>query len=130
MHVKTTFLYGFINLLVYVDIPKETESASNRDMIYKLLKALYGLKQLPRLWYKRLSSFLLERLGLRQINADYSIFVTNASLDKPVVSTFVDDIKIMAPKESGIIEQVKSELISTFLIVNIGPVSFYLALKV
>lgn len=99
-------------------------------MVCKLLKALCGLKQSPRLWYERLSSFLLERLGLKRINADHNIFVTTAGLDGPVVSTFVDDIKIMASKESGMIERVKSKLTSAFSMVNMGPISFYLGLKV
>ena len=67
---------------------------------------------------------------MKQINANYSIFVTSAGLDGPVISTFVDDIKIMALKESGMIEQVKSELTSAFSMVDMGPVSFYLGLKV
>ena len=104
MDVKTAFLYGLIDQLVYVEIPKGTESDKNRNMVCKLLKALDGLKQSPRLWYKRLSTFLLKKLGLKRINADHSIFVTIAGLDGPIVSTFVDDIKIMAPKGSGMIE--------------------------
>lgn len=100
MDVKAAFLYGLIDQLVYVEIPKGTESATNRNMVCKLLKALYSLRQSSRLWYKRLSNFFLEKLGLRRINADHSIFVTNAGLDGPVVTTFVDDIKIMAPKGS------------------------------
>lgn len=73
MDVKTAFLYGLINQLIYVEMPKGTETNATRDMICKLRKALYGLKQSPRLWYERLSSFLHEKLGLRQINADHSI---------------------------------------------------------
>lgn len=99
-------------------------------MICKLLKALYGLKQSLRLWYEKLSDFLLQKLKLARINADHSIFITLAGLDKHVVSTFVDDIKIMSPKDSGIIARVKSELATTFSIVNMEPISFYLGLKV
>lgn len=113
MDVKTAFLYGLIDQLVKVEIPKGFAEA-NRDMVCKLLKALYGLGQSSRLWYERLSGFLLEKLGLKRINADHSIFVTKAGLDEPVVSTFVDDIKIIAPKESGMIERVKQELTSAF----------------
>lgn len=87
-----------------------------------------GLKQSPRLWYERLSTFLLEKLGLKRINADHSIFVTDAGLDGPVVSTFIDDIKIMAPKESGMIERVKAELASAFSMADMGPISFHLGL--
>lgn len=130
MDVKTAFLYGLINQLVYVKIPKKIESASNWDMVYKLLKALYGLKQSLYLWYERLSSFFLKKLGLRQINVDHSIFITSIGLDGPVFSTFINDIKIMAPKNSRIIEQVKSELTSAFSMIDMDPVSFYLGLKV
>lgn len=52
MDVKTAFLYGLIDQLVYVQIPRESEDATNKRMVCKLLKALYGLKQAPRLWYK------------------------------------------------------------------------------
>lgn len=130
LDVKIAFLYGLIDQLVYVEIPKGSETEANRDMVYKLLKALYGLKQSPRLWYEQLSGFLLEKLGLMRINADHSIFVTKEGLDGPIVSTFVDDIKIMAPKESGAIDRVKQELTSAFSIVDMGPISFYLGLKV
>lgn len=130
MDVKTAFLYGLIDQLVYVEIPKGTESESNRNMVCKLLKALYGLKQSPRLWYEVLSTFLLEKLGLKRINADHSIFVTEAGLNGPIVSTFVDDIKIMGPKASGMIERVKAELTSAFSMADMGPISFYLGLKV
>ena len=130
MDVKTAVLYGLIDQLAYAEIPKGTESEENRNMVCKLLKALYGLKQSPRLWYERLSTFLLQKLGLRRINADHSIFVTNTGLDGPVVSTFVDDIQIIAPKRSGMIERVKAELAFAFLMADMGPISFYLGPKV
>lgn len=102
INIKTAFLYSLIDQLVYVNIPKRSEIEANRDMVCKLLKAFYGLKQLPQLWYEKLSNFLLQKLGLSQINANHSIFVTKTGLDGPVISTFVDDIKIMAPKGNGI----------------------------
>ncbi len=69
MDIKTAFLYGMIDQLVYVQIPKGVETTANKGMVCKLLKALYGLKQALRLWYKRLFRFLLEKLGLKRINA-------------------------------------------------------------
>lgn len=88
MDVKTAFLYGLIDQLVYVQIPKGSESSAKKGMVCKLLKALYGLKQAPRLWYERLSKFLLEKLGLQRINADHSIFVSSAGINGPIVSNF------------------------------------------
>lgn len=127
--VKTTFLYGFINQLVYIEISKDTETKANCNMVCKLLKTLYSLKQSPCLWYKRLTNFLLKKLGLKQINADHSIFVTKASLDRPIISIFVDNIKIITPKNSGMIKRVKLELTFAFFIIDMGFISFYLGLK-
>lgn len=114
MDIKTAFLYGFIDQLVYVDIPKGSESEATWGMICKLLKSFYGLKQSPRLWYQRLSDFLQQKLELTRINADHSIFNSEAGLDGHVVSTFVDDIKIMTSKENGHISRV-SQISCNFL---------------
>ena len=52
--VKSAFLNGFINELVYVDQPPEFEDPRYPNLVYRLSKALYGLKQAPRAWYERL----------------------------------------------------------------------------
>lgn len=62
--VKTAFLYGLTDQLVYIQVPKGSETQATKGIVCKLLKTLYDLKQVPRLWYKRLSKFLLEKLGL------------------------------------------------------------------
>ena len=96
MDVKTAFLYGLIDQLIYMEIPKGTETEATKNMFCKLLKAIYGLKQSPRLWYERFLAFLLKKLGLKRIHADHSIFVSGAGLKGPILSVFVDDIKIGA----------------------------------
>lgn len=45
MDVKTTLLYGLIDPLVYIDIPRGSEIEANQNNVCKLLKALYRLKQ-------------------------------------------------------------------------------------
>ncbi len=130
MDVKTAFLYRMIDQLVYVQIPKGFDDATNKGMVWKLLKALYGLKKASRLWYKRLFKFLLEKLSLKQINADNSIFVTSSGINEPIVSIFVDDIKVMGVKGLGHIEKVKRKLASVFVMVDMRPISLYLGLKV
>lgn len=45
MDVKTAFLYGDVEEVIYVDQPTEFDDGSSR--VYKLRKALYGLKQAP-----------------------------------------------------------------------------------
>ena len=129
MDVKTAFLYWAIDQLLSVEMPQGYYN-EYESIIYRLNKALYGLKQSPRLWYERLSSFFLEKLGLTRINSDHSIFITRQGLEGPVVSTFVYEIKIIGPKNTWVIVGVKMELTAAFKIVDMGPISFYLGLKV
>lgn len=49
LDMKMAFFYRLINSLVYVQIPKDSETTVNKNMVCKLFKALYGLKQAPRL---------------------------------------------------------------------------------
>ena len=61
MDVKSVFLNGYINELVYVEQPPGFEDEKKPNHVYKLRKALYGLKQTPRAWYERLRDFLLSK---------------------------------------------------------------------
>ena len=54
------FLNSFINEEVYVEQPPDFQSFNFPNHVFKLKKTLYGLKQTPRVWYERLSKFLLE----------------------------------------------------------------------
>lgn len=64
------------------------------------------------------------------INANHNIFDTSSNLDGPIIKMFVDDIKIMALNKSNMIARVKSELAAALLMVDIGPINFYLQLKI
>lgn len=50
-------------------------------------------------------------------------------MNSPIVSTFVDNIKVIGIKKPGYIKKVKLELVVTFEMANIKPISFYLRLK-
>lgn len=113
-----------------MQIPKGSKNSTNKKIVCKLLKALYGLKQVLKLLYKQLSQFLLKKLGLKQINADYNIFITTSGINGLIVSTFVDDIKIINIKESGYIKKIKLKLATTFEMADMGLISFYPGLKV
>ena len=49
MDVKTAFLYGELDEVIYMDQP--TGFKVGMTWVCRLNKALYGLKQLPQVWY-------------------------------------------------------------------------------
>ena len=59
MDMKSAFLNGYINELVYAEQSPSFEDEKKLNHVYKLRKALYGLKQAPRAWYEILRDFLL-----------------------------------------------------------------------
>ncbi|GJZ93015.1 retrovirus-related pol polyprotein from transposon TNT 1-94 [Tanacetum coccineum] len=62
MDVKTAFLNGELNEVVYVSQPEGFVDPEHPSHVYRLKKALYGLKQAPRAWYDKLSAFLIKYL--------------------------------------------------------------------
>ena len=66
MNVITTYLYGSMDNGIYMKILKgfklpEANCTKPRSMYsIKLQQSLYGLKQSERIWYNRLSEYLLK----------------------------------------------------------------------
>ena len=129
MDIKTAFLYGIIDQLLYVEVPKGYEQQW-KNQVCLLKKVLYGLKQSPQLWYKRLANFLFTKLGLHRLHADHSIFATDQDIKNSIITSFIDNLNIFALLGSGIISCIKSELTTAFEMVNMGPLVFYVGLKV
>ena len=73
MDVKSAFLNGYINELVYVEQPPGFKDEKKPNHVYKLKKALYKLKQAPRSWYERLRDFLLSK-GFKMGKIDTTLF--------------------------------------------------------
>jgi hypothetical protein len=91
MDVKSDFLNGVIQEEVYVRQPLGFKNPKYPHGVYKLSKALYGLKQVPRAWYARLKTFLLEH-GYVMGSVDRTIFTLKRGTDLLLVRIYVDDI--------------------------------------
>ena len=59
MDVKSAFINSILKF--YVKQPKGFEDPNFPNHVYRLKKALYGLKKAPRVWYERLTTYLLEK---------------------------------------------------------------------
>ena len=66
MDVVTAYLYGSLDNDIYMKItegykmPEAYNSKSQNMYFIKLQRSLYGLKQSGRMWYNRLSEYLLK----------------------------------------------------------------------
>ncbi|GKA01842.1 retrovirus-related pol polyprotein from transposon TNT 1-94 [Tanacetum coccineum] len=77
MDVKTAFLNGELNEVVYVSQPEGFVNPDHPSHVYRLKKALYGLKQAPRAWYDKLSMFLINS-GFTKGVVDPTLFTRKA----------------------------------------------------
>ncbi|GJR89527.1 retrovirus-related pol polyprotein from transposon TNT 1-94 [Tanacetum coccineum] len=77
MDVKTAFLNGELNEVVYVSQPEGFVDPEHPSHVYRLKKALYGLKQAPRAWYDKLSAFLIKS-GFTKGVVDPTLFTRKA----------------------------------------------------
>ena len=98
MNVKSAFLNGFLNEEVYVSQPPGFINVEKPNHVFKLAKALYGLKQVPRAWYDRLNTFLIENEFSRG-KIDTTLFRKTHNSDLLIVQVYVDDIIFCATKE-------------------------------
>ncbi|GJU01774.1 reverse transcriptase domain-containing protein [Tanacetum coccineum] len=67
MDVKTAFLNGKLNKVVYVSQPEGFVDPDHPSHVYRLKKALYGLKQAPRAWHYKVFKIPEESLSSNPI---------------------------------------------------------------
>lgn len=59
MDIKNAFLHGHLDRDIYIEQPKSFISKSHTKFVCKLKKAMYGLKQAPKVWYVKITKFLV-----------------------------------------------------------------------
>jgi hypothetical protein len=96
--------------------------------VYKLLKALYGLKQVPRAWYARLKTFLLEH-GYVMGSVDKTLFTLNHDTDFLLVQIYVNDI-IFGGSSHTLVSRFQEMMESEFQMSMMGELTFFLGIQV
>jgi hypothetical protein len=126
MDVKSAFLNGIINELVFVEQPPRFKDDKKPNHMYKLKKVLYGLKQAPRAWYERLRDFLLSK-GFKMGKVDTTLFTKKIENDLVIVQIYVDDI-IFGSTDQAYYEEFSAMMAREFEISMIGELSYFLGL--
>jgi hypothetical protein len=96
------------------------------DRVYKLSKALYGLKQVPRAWYVRLKTFLLEHMCVMG-SVDKTLFTLNHDTDFLLVQIYVDDI-IFGGSSHTLMSRFQEMMESEFQMFMMGELTFFLGI--
>jgi hypothetical protein len=123
--VKTAFLYGNIDEILYMQQPDGYQDGTKR--VCKLNRSLYGLKQASRCWNQRFTS-VLSRLGLHPTNADACVFTNGDPKNQLILAIHIDDGLIAASRQSEI-DKLLQELHQEFEITS-NPVGTYLGLQI
>jgi len=98
MDVVTAYLYGSLDSDLYMKVPDGISipnQGTNRNMYcVKLKRSLYGLKQSERMWYNRLSEYLVQK-GYSNSDDCPCVCIKRSSSGFCIISVYVDDINII-----------------------------------
>ena len=104
MDVITAYLYKSIDSDIHMKIPEgfklpEAVSTKPRSMFsIKLQRSLYGLKQSRRMWYNRLSEYLLKE-GYVNNPICPCVFIKKSETRFAIIDVYVDDLNLVGTPE-------------------------------
>ncbi|KAL0355515.1 UNVERIFIED_CONTAM: Retrovirus-related Pol polyprotein from transposon TNT 1-94 [Sesamum radiatum] len=132
MDVVTTYLYGSLDTNIYMRIPEglkmpEALKSKPRHMYsIKLKRSLYGLKQSGRMWYNRLSEYLIKK-GFCHNPISPCLFIKKTESRFVIIVVYVDDLNIIGSPED--IQQAVDYLKSEFGMKDLGTAKYCLGLQ-
>ena len=97
LDVKTTFLHGKLDELIYMQPPKGFVGGIKDGQVCLLKKSLYGLKQSHRQWYKRFDKYILD-IGFNRSSHDVCVYFKLTKGNMVYLLPYVDDM-LVACKE-------------------------------
>ena len=128
MDVKSAFLNGPLNELVFVKQPPGFEDPNFPNHVYKLDKALYGLKQAPRAWYEHLRELLVDR-GFEIGQIDPTLFTKKVNGELFICQLYVDDI-IFGSTNKAFNDEFSKLMTDRFEMSMMGEMKFFLGFEI
>jgi hypothetical protein len=101
--VKTAFLYGPLDEVVYMKQPPGFEEEGKENWVCRLKKAVYGLHQAPRAFYNHITK-VLRKSGFQSIHGDPSIFVRTQGTEFSFIGLYVDDAIVASSSPAKLAE--------------------------
>ncbi|KAL0461117.1 UNVERIFIED_CONTAM: Retrovirus-related Pol polyprotein from transposon TNT 1-94 [Sesamum latifolium] len=132
MDVVTAYLYGSLDTDIYMRIPEglkmpEALKSKPRQMYsIKLKRSLYGFKQSARMWYNRLSEYLIKK-GFCNNQISPCLFIKRTESGFVIIAVYVDDLNIIGSPEE--IRQAADYLKIEFEMKDLGTTKYCLGLQ-
>ncbi|KAL9268686.1 Retrovirus-related Pol polyprotein from transposon TNT 1-94-like protein, partial [Drosera capensis] len=128
MDVKTAFLNGDIEEMIYMVQPESFEVDDPKKMVCKLRKSMYGLKQASRQWYHKFHQVIL-LYGFEMNVVDDCVYHKFSGSKFIFLVLYVDDI-LLATNDMCILHETKKFLSSNFEMKDLGKASFVLGIHI
>jgi hypothetical protein len=126
--VKSAFLNGILDEVVYVTQPPRFKIEGKEDMVYKLHKALYCLKQAPRAWNKIIDSFLVQQEFVK-CKSEYGVYVKKGERGNQIlICLYVDDLIVTSSKLIEI-ESFKAQMMKEFEMTDLGKLTYFVGME-
>ncbi|GJV23042.1 disease resistance CC-NBS-LRR class family protein [Tanacetum coccineum] len=133
MDVVTAYLYGSIDNAIYMKIPEgfkihNSLSSKPREMCsIKLKRSLYGLKQSGRMWYNRLSDYLISKGYINNLICP-CVFIKKTMPGFVIIAVYVDDLNIIGTNKE--IQEVIILLKKEFEMKDLGKTKYCIGLQI
>jgi hypothetical protein len=119
------------NVVLYVHPPP---GRGRKGFVWRLLSALYGLKQASHLFERHLTDILVNKLKMKRLTCEHSIYVMHRKRADGTTSTlfacvYVDDI-ITIKSDDVILREFQALLSAEIAIKDIGPLKYCLGILV
>ena len=105
--------------------PRGFQSEVNNSVVCRLKNSLYGLEQAPHAWNSMITHHS-SKMGFSASKSDSSLFILKGLL---CILLYVDDLVIIEP-ELAKIGSVKSQLLDTFEMKDLGVLPYFLGIEV
>ena len=133
MDVITAYLYGSIDNDIHMKIPQgfklpKAVSTKPRSMFsIKLQRSLYGLKQSRRVWYNRLSEYLLKEGYVNNLICP-CVFIKKSETGFSIIAVYVDDLNLVGTPEE--LTKPTEYLKKEFEMIDLGKTKFCIGLQI
>jgi hypothetical protein len=128
LDVKTAFLHGELEEVIYMDQPKGFVVPGKENLVCRLKKSLYDLKQSPRQWYRRFDSFMISH-GFKQSDYDSCVYLKTVNGSTIYLPLYVDDM-LIAAKDKEEIAKLKAQLNLEFEMKDLGAAKKILGVEI